>query len=73
MSPQHGHHSHREPPALKAKGPAAAIESRRLPAGIVYTRPSRPCIAAAVVWLCLNEASFVTGQALPVDGGWVAQ
>ncbi len=30
-------------------------------------------IAEAVVWLCSDAASFVTGHALPVDGGWVAQ
>lgn len=28
-------------------------------------------IAAGVVWLCSEEASFVTGHALPVDGGYV--
>lgn len=30
-------------------------------------------IANAVVWLCSDEASFVTGLAMPVDGGFVAQ
>jgi NAD(P)-dependent dehydrogenase (short-subunit alcohol dehydrogenase family) len=30
-------------------------------------------IAESVVWLCSGRASFVTGQALAVDGGWVAQ
>jgi NAD(P)-dependent dehydrogenase (short-subunit alcohol dehydrogenase family) len=29
-------------------------------------------IAAAAVWLCSDQASFVTGVALPVDGGIVA-
>ncbi len=30
-------------------------------------------IAKAVVWLCTDDASFVTGIPMPVDGGWVAQ
>jgi len=30
-------------------------------------------IAEAVVWLCSDAASFVTGQAMAVDGGYVAQ
>ncbi|MGO9061346.1 MAG: SDR family oxidoreductase [Candidatus Binataceae bacterium] len=29
-------------------------------------------IGAAVVWMCSDEASFVTGIALPVDGGYIA-
>lgn len=29
-------------------------------------------IAGAVIWLCTDNASFVTGVALPVDGGWLA-
>ncbi|MBS2031375.1 MAG: SDR family oxidoreductase [Deltaproteobacteria bacterium] len=30
-------------------------------------------IANVVTWLCSSMASFVTGQAIAVDGGWVAQ
>jgi NAD(P)-dependent dehydrogenase (short-subunit alcohol dehydrogenase family) len=30
-------------------------------------------IAEAVVWLCSDAASFVTGHAMSVDGGYVAQ
>jgi NAD(P)-dependent dehydrogenase (short-subunit alcohol dehydrogenase family) len=38
------------------------------------SRLARPGeIAAAVVWLCSDAASFVIGAALPVDGGAVAQ
>ncbi|SEL40820.1 NAD(P)-dependent dehydrogenase, short-chain alcohol dehydrogenase family [Chitinophaga rupis] len=30
-------------------------------------------VAEAVVWLCSDAASFITGTALPVDGGWISQ
>ena len=30
-------------------------------------------VANAVIWLCSEAASFVTGHAMAVDGGWTAQ
>jgi NAD(P)-dependent dehydrogenase (short-subunit alcohol dehydrogenase family) len=30
-------------------------------------------VARAIVWLCTDEASFVTGHSLPVDGGYLAR
>jgi NAD(P)-dependent dehydrogenase (short-subunit alcohol dehydrogenase family) len=30
-------------------------------------------VAEAVLWLCSDSASFVTGAALPIDGGYLAQ
>jgi NAD(P)-dependent dehydrogenase (short-subunit alcohol dehydrogenase family) len=30
-------------------------------------------VAEAVVWLCSDAASFVTGHTMTVDGGFVAQ
>jgi NAD(P)-dependent dehydrogenase (short-subunit alcohol dehydrogenase family) len=43
-------------------------------AGTPVGRKARPEeIAAAAVWLCSDESSFVTGAVLPVDGGVFAQ
>src|SRR3546814_19185098 len=37
-------------------------------------RPADPFeIAAATLWLCSPAASYVVGQAIPVDGGITAQ
>jgi NAD(P)-dependent dehydrogenase (short-subunit alcohol dehydrogenase family) len=30
-------------------------------------------VAEAVLWLCSDKASFVTGHSMVIDGGWVAQ
>jgi NAD(P)-dependent dehydrogenase (short-subunit alcohol dehydrogenase family) len=46
---------------------------REILAPQAMTRAGDPAeVAAAVVWLCSGEASFVTGVAMPVDAGSVA-
>jgi NAD(P)-dependent dehydrogenase (short-subunit alcohol dehydrogenase family) len=52
---------------------AAGATEKSLAAPQAIKRMGKPEeIAAAVVWLCSDAASFVTGVAMPVDGGWVA-
>ena len=53
---------------------AAGITEKELVAPQAIPRLGKPEeIAAAVVWLCSDAASFVTGVTMPVDGGWMAQ
>lgn len=52
----------------------AGITEAALAAMSPQNRIAEPSeIAHAVAWLLSKESSFVTGAALPIDGGWVAQ
>jgi NAD(P)-dependent dehydrogenase (short-subunit alcohol dehydrogenase family) len=58
---------------LIAEGRSPEIMAARI-AAHPLGRIGRPQgIADAVVWLCSDESSFVTGTAIPVDGGYVAR
>lgn len=54
------------------RGQAQAVA--QLVAGAPMGRVGTPDeIASAVVWLCSDGASYMTGQSMTIDGGWVAQ
>ena len=57
-------------PLMSAQPPERQEEILAPQAMTRFGQPSE--VAAAVVWLCSDEASFVTGVALPVDAGSVA-
>jgi NAD(P)-dependent dehydrogenase (short-subunit alcohol dehydrogenase family) len=57
---------------VEAGGPRMSLErlARMQPMGRIGT-PAE--VAAAVVWLCSDAAAFITGIALPIDGGTTAR
>jgi NAD(P)-dependent dehydrogenase (short-subunit alcohol dehydrogenase family) len=63
----------RTPMSMQVTGGDPAIEAQ-FAVPVPLGRISDPEeIASAVIWLCSDEASFVTGHAMAVDGGWLAQ
>ncbi|MFC5653819.1 SDR family NAD(P)-dependent oxidoreductase [Paenibacillus solisilvae] len=56
-----------------------AINNEEIREALTYLQPLSPHIgypqdvASAVAFLASDEAKFITGIALPVDGGWLAQ
>jgi len=59
--------------AAGAEGPAEPPEGTPVPPGTPMGRWALPReMAAAALFLASDEASFITGAAVPVDGGYVA-
>ena len=57
--------------ALATRNPQVGAKLKASHPGGRFATPEE--IAAVAVWLCSDAASFVTGAALPVDGGYTAQ
>jgi NAD(P)-dependent dehydrogenase (short-subunit alcohol dehydrogenase family) len=63
-----------ETPMIDRFAHGEAQIKQQLAAGEPVGRVGQPDeVAAAALWLCSKQSSFVTGHALAVDGGWVAQ
>jgi NAD(P)-dependent dehydrogenase (short-subunit alcohol dehydrogenase family) len=60
-------------PMLMRHVPDAEAERRFAALEPVGRMGSPKEVAAAVVWLCSDAASFVTGHTMAVDGGYLAQ
>jgi NAD(P)-dependent dehydrogenase (short-subunit alcohol dehydrogenase family) len=56
-----------------------AVNNEEIREALTYYQPLAPHVgypqdvAAAVAFLVSDEAKFITGIALPIDGGWLAQ
>lgn len=63
----------RTPMIDRATGGSAEAERQFLASQPIGRMGTPEEVAAAVLFLCSDGASLITGQALAVDGGWVAQ
>jgi NAD(P)-dependent dehydrogenase (short-subunit alcohol dehydrogenase family) len=58
---------------LVAEGRSPEVMAARIAAHPIGRIGEPGEIADAVIWLCSDQSSFVTGAAIPVDGGYTAQ
>jgi NAD(P)-dependent dehydrogenase (short-subunit alcohol dehydrogenase family) len=63
----------RTPMTARQTGGSAHVEAQLIGMEPVGRMGTPEEVAQSVVWLCSSASSFVTGQAIPVDGGWTTQ
>jgi NAD(P)-dependent dehydrogenase (short-subunit alcohol dehydrogenase family) len=59
-------------PGVTRTGMTSAVSDELLRSVPLHRIAEPEEIAAAVVWLCSPEASYITGSVLAADGGWLA-